>query len=487
MAERATNRWSSILVGAVTALSLTSSIGAQPASTPPRRPNFVFILVDDMGYGDLGCYAKGAPATSRIDQLAREGIRFTQFYVNAPICSPSRCGLITGQYPQRWGITSYLDNRAANERRGMAQWLDPNAPSLPRILHDAGYATGHFGKWHLGGGRDVGEAPLITDYGYDRSLTQFEGLGDRLLVYMDKHDGSPPVKNGLALASEKLGRGKTQWVDRSFVTARFADAALDFIDDAQQQGKPFFVNLWPDDVHSPFFPPEAQKDQAKAAMYRAVVEAMDKQLGKFLDHLKDTPALRDNTIVILASDNGPEPGAGSAGPFRGTKTNLYEGGIREPFIIWAPGFIAPENAGTTNERSVVVGMDIAPSLLELANVKPPEECRFDGKSMAATLLGKEQPARTTPIFWRRPPDRPGPRREPFPDLAMRQDDWKLLCMADGSAPQLYDLSTDIGEKKNLAEAMPDRVRTLSAALRAWNASMPADKPQRPATQPAGEP
>lgn len=270
------------ILAAVSSVAFNSSAIAQmPAA--PHRPNVVFILIDDMGYGDLGCYDANAAKTPRIDQLAREGIRFTQYYSNAPICSPSRCALLTGQYPQRWGITSYIDNRRMNENRGMAQWLDPAAPSLARSLQAAGYATGHFGKWHLGGGRDVGDAPLITEYGFDKSLTQFEGLGDRLLVTMDKRDGTPPEKNGLALASEKLGKGKTQWVDRSTVTARFADAAIEFIDQSTSSGKPFYVNVWPDDVHSPFFPPEAQKDTSKKAMYRAVVQAADQQLAKLLD------------------------------------------------------------------------------------------------------------------------------------------------------------------------------------------------------------
>lgn len=128
----------------------------------PVRPNVVLVLIDDMGWGDFSCFGNPEAKTPNIDRLAGEGIRFSQFYVNAPICSPSRCALVTGQYPQRWRITSYLSNRADNRARGMADWLDPQAPLLVRMLHDAGYATGHFGKWHLGGQRDVADAPPIT-------------------------------------------------------------------------------------------------------------------------------------------------------------------------------------------------------------------------------------------------------------------------------------------------------------------------------------
>ena len=137
------------------------------------RPNIVLVFIDDMGWGDFSSFGNDDAATPNIDRLASEGIRFEQFYVNSPICSPSRVAISTGQYPQRWRITSYLNNRKSNDERGMAQWLDPQAPMLARSLNQAGYATGHFGKWHMGGQRDVNDAPPITDYGFDASLTTF--------------------------------------------------------------------------------------------------------------------------------------------------------------------------------------------------------------------------------------------------------------------------------------------------------------------------
>jgi uncharacterized sulfatase len=146
-------------------------------SAPTRRPNIVMILIDDMGWGDFSCFGNKQAKTPNIDRLAAEGLRFEQFYTASPICSPSRVGLSTGQYPQRWRITSYLNNRAENAARGMDHWLDPQAPMLSRMLQNAGYATGHFGKWHMGGQRDVDDAPPITAYGFDASLTNFEGMG----------------------------------------------------------------------------------------------------------------------------------------------------------------------------------------------------------------------------------------------------------------------------------------------------------------------
>ena len=169
----------------------------------PTKPNIVFVLIDDMGWGDFSCFGNTEAKTPNIDRLAAEGLRFKQFYVNSPICSPSRCAFVTGQYPQRWRINSYLEFRAANEAKGNAQWLDPRAPSLARTLQAGGYATGHFGKWHLGGQRDVDDAPAITAYGYDASLTNFEGMGPKLLPLTRKPGDKEPKK--IWADAERLG------------------------------------------------------------------------------------------------------------------------------------------------------------------------------------------------------------------------------------------------------------------------------------------
>lgn len=466
------------VVAATDTFGAAWSAKAVPAEAPipqasSRRPNIIVVLADDLGYGDLGCYGGTGARTRNIDRLASEGIRFTQFTVASPICSPSRTAFMTGQYPARWSITSFISDRAANEKRGMAQWLDLKAPSLPRTLKRSGYATGHFGKWHLGGGRDVGEAPLITQYGFDASLTQFEGMGDRVLPLMSAQNGELERKLPLGVASEKLGRGKVRWVKRSETTKAFVDGALGFIRQAEKDDRPFYINLWPDDVHSPFDPPRNRRgDGSKRALYHGVLETMDEQLGPLFDAIRSSPKLRENTLILFAGDNGPEPGAGSAGPFRGTKGTLYEGGIREPFIVWGPGLIPEAMRGTTNSTSVVSGVDVAPSLLALAGATAPADARFDGEDLGRTLIGREKATRTRPLFWKRPPDRPGPTRAPLPDLAMRDGKWKLLVEADGSGPQLYDLTTDPGETRNCAEAQPDLVKRLRKAVLAWNDTLP---------------
>src|SRR6056297_2261359 len=425
--------------------SLLSPLGcvlarADEPAAAATRPNLVVVFIDDMGWSDLSCFGGEVVETEAIDRLAAEGIRFTNFYVNSPICSPSRVALTTGQYPQRWRIGSYLANRKKNRQRGMAQWLDPAAPSLPRQLQRAGYATGHFGKWHMGGQRDVGDAPLIGAYGFDRSLTNFEGLGPRVLPLKDAYDGQPPRRHDLG--SAELGRGPIRWLDRSQITAAFVEGAVAFIDQATQQGKPFYINLWPDDVHSPFFPPRALRgstDGSKRALYYAVLEAMDRQLSLLFDRIRDDPALRHNTLIVFASDNGPEAGAGDARPLRGSKTWLFEGGVRSPLIVWGPGLVDPQAVGTTNRDSVLCALDVNASLYTLAGIAPPAHAQLDGEDLSGTLLGRAKASRQAPIFWRRPPDRPGNPAQDNPDLAVRDGRWKFMMNYDGSDPQLYDL------------------------------------------------
>jgi len=455
-------------------LALLGALAVANSSVAEQRPNFVMVFIDDMGWGDLSCFGNQDAKTPNIDRLATEGIRFSQFYVNSPICSPSRCALTTGQYPQRWRITSFLNNRADNERRGMAQWLDPQAPTLARCLKDAGYATGHFGKWHLGGQRDVDDAPPITTYGFDESLTNFEGMGPKLLPLTLKPGDQQPGK--IWADAERLGKPFT-WMLRSKITTGFIDAAIPFIEKAGRERKPFYINLWPDDVHGPWWPPVDKWAEGKRARYLAVLEEMDRQLGKLFDHIRNTPSLRGNTLVLVCSDNGHETGAGSAGPLRGAKTQLYEGGIRSPLIVWGPGILQKDKTGAHNETSVFAAIDLVPSLHALADVKPPANVVFDGEDVSATLTGKTAGSRRAPIFWRRPPDRkssPPLITEIQPDLAVRDGKWKLLCEYDGSKPKLYNLETDRAEAVNLAAKHREIVKRLTAAVTVWHRSMPPD-------------
>jgi arylsulfatase A-like enzyme len=440
----------------------------EQAATPP---NIVLVFIDDMGWGDFSCFGNKAAATPNIDRLANEGIRFEQFYVNSPICSPSRTAISTGQYPQRWRITSYLAHRAQNQRRGMAQWLDPAAPMLARSLQQRGYATGHFGKWHMGGQRDVDDAPPITAYGFDVSLTNFEGMGPKLLPLTLAPGQTSPKK--IWAGAQRLGGGY-RWQLRSEITGGFVDAALGFIAGSVAADKPFYLNVWPDDVHSPFWPPLEQWGDGKRARYLAVLEEMDLQLGRLFTRIEQDPKLRDNTLVIICSDNGPEPGAGTAGPLRGYKTQLFEGGVRSPLVIWGPGLV--EGTGRVNRASVFSAIDLVPSLLEITRTPAPTDAGFDGEALAPLLLGRSDASRVEPLYFRRPPDRDrfyGVRD--LPDLAVRSGQWKLLCEYDGSSAQLFDLELDGNEQRDVAADYPDVVASLTTKLVAWHRSMPPDR------------
>jgi arylsulfatase A-like enzyme len=438
-----------------------------------QKPNVILVFIDDMGWADFSCFGNVDAQTPNIDKMAAEGVSFEQFYVNSPICSPSRVAISTGTYPQRWKITSYLAHRNLNTERGMAQWLNPKAPMLARSLKEAGYATGHFGKWHMGGQRDVSDAPAITEYGFDESLTNFEGMGAKLLPLTMDENG---IVGRIWEKAELLGEPVT-WKQRSEITGGFIDAAIPFMEKAQKEGKPFYVNLWPDDVHSPFWPPYEEyglaKESGKRGLYLAVLEAMDKQFGILFDYIRMNDELRENTLILICSDNGPEQGAGSSGNLKGFKTHLYEGGIRSSLVVWGPGFISEEAQGYRNSESFFSAIDIVPSILDFTGTTAPKETRLDGESLIHTILGEKSTSRQSPIFYSRPPD----RKEYYgfanlPDLAMRKGNWKLLCDYDGSRPELYNITEDPGETINLAEIHPERIKTMTDQLLAWWNSMP---------------
>ncbi|MEZ5404319.1 MAG: sulfatase-like hydrolase/transferase [Bryobacteraceae bacterium] len=445
------------------------------AALQPRRrpPNVVFILADDLGYSDLGCYG-GVYHSPNLDRLASEGVRFTQFTVAGPICSPSRVGLTTGQFPSRHLIHSFLNSRAANRERGMRDWLDPAAPAVARAFQKAGYATGHFGKWHMGGGRDVGEAPLPQAYGFDESLASFEGLGDRIL---------PP--GNLSNQSEKLGRGEIRRVAKHEQTGIYVDRTIDFLD--RHRDRPAYVHLWLNDVHDAFEPNprtlakyDGVSPNKYVRQYHAVVDDMDRDLGRLLTAI-GRMGLEENTIVIFASDNGPtawpryykeglEPPGDAAG-LRGRKWSLYEGGIREPFFIRWKGRIP---AGRVNRETILTAVDMFPSICRLTGVDA-AAASLDGEDMSAALAGRRK-QRRKPIFWEYPRSkkdlRPGLEKDQSPNLAVRDGRWKLLINADGSRAELYDLERDLAESTNVAARNPSIARRLTRQLLAWRESLP---------------
>ncbi len=419
-----------------------------------EKPNIVFILADDMGFGDVACFGGTIAPTPQLDRLAREGTRFTRYYSAAPICSPSRCGLITGQFPARWSITSYLQTRAGNRECGQVDFLDAKAPSLPRVLQAAGYATAHIGKWHLGGGRDVADAPKFAAYGY--------GIG--LGTYESPEPAAPLGSKTTPWAKER----EPQQVARHDRTRWMVDKTLAFL--KKNDGKPCFVNLWLDDTHTPWIPADAaQGKDAGRTNLAAVIREMDAQLGRLMDGV---PA---NTLLIFATDNGALPtfaGARSTG-LRGSKLSLYEGGTRVPFIVRWPGKVP---AARVDDTSVLAAVDMLPTLAAVAGAALPHSYTSDGEDVAGALLGKPL-QRTKPLFWEygrneksfaypKPPDR-------SPHLALRHDRWKLLINTDGTGAELYDLTADQNESRNLAAEQPQETARLKETLLAWRRSWPA--------------
>jgi arylsulfatase A-like enzyme len=447
--------------------------GPATGQDAPNRPNVLFVLIDDLGYGDLSCTGNTDVETRHIDRLAREGTRFTQFYVASPICSASRVSFLTGQYPGRQRINSYLASREHNRRAGQADWLDPSAPSVARAFQQAGYATGHFGKWHLGGGRDVGDAPLPQAYGFEASLTSFEGLGDRIL---------PPGR--LSDQSAQLGRGNVRRVAKHEMTGLFVDRAIEFI--RGRQDRPFYVQLWLDDVHDPHVPAAGDLERYErfsanpyVQKFYAVLDRTDRELGRLLDVL-DADGLAGSTLVLLTGDNGPTAwpryydesfdSPGSTGGLRGRKWSLYEGGIREPLLVRWPGRVP---AGVVNESTVLSAVDFLPTLCGLAGIPPPA-AGGDGEDMSAVLLGQPR-ERSQALFWEYGRDasylRPGLERDRSPNLAIREGRWKLLMNADGTDVELYDLRQDPYEQQDRIGDHPKVAGDLSVRLRAWRATL----------------
>ncbi len=411
-----------------------------------------------------------------MDRIGKEGLLCTDFYVASPICSPSRVGVMTGQYPSRWRINSFLATREKNKKREMANYLDPQAPSLPRTMKEAGYATAHFGKWHMGGGRDVDDAPLPQAYGFDESLVSFEGLGDRLLQ----------KEHFLSEDSAQLDRGKITWVEKWEKTGIYVDRTLDFIE--RNQNNPFYIHLWPNDVHDPFKPKPEWRDEFSEydnnhyqRDFLAVLKNLDEQIGRVLDKLEEI-GLAEDTMIVLTGDNGPTDWPryynqhywppGSADPFRGRKWSLYEGGIREPLLIRWPRKIKP---GTVNESSIVHAVDLFPSLCSMARVKPPE-VNFDGEDLSEVLSADSEKQRNRPVMWEygRTDDylQPGNPRFRSPNLAIRDGKWKLLVNDDGSGKELYNLEQDHAETTDIKDQHPQITNRLSQKVINWRKSLP---------------
>jgi arylsulfatase A-like enzyme len=418
---------------AVVGLLALAAAAGRPAAAAP--PNIVLIFADDLGVNDLGCYGRTEHETPRLDALAAEGMRFTCAYTAQPICSPSRAALMTGKCPARLHLTNFLHGRAdAASQRLLQPTIEGQLPleetTIAEWLRGAGYATGLFGKWHLGGG-----GFLPAEQGFD-------------VVMTPPQDTRPGAEDG----------GKSEYA--------ITKAAADFI--TANRDRPFFCYVPHNNPHIPLAARQALVEKYGKTFYptyAAMIETLDDAVGRLVRTIDDL-GLADNTIVIFTSDNGglhsPEPDGVPAThntPYRAGKGFLYEGGLREPLIIRWPGVIRP---GSTVDTPVVLS-DLVPTLLEAAGIDVAKTVGpLDGTSILGLLEGGSLPER--PLFWHFPNyTNQGGR----PAGAMRQGNWKLIEQFEDGALELYDLSSDIGEARNVAAEHGERASAMQRELAAW--------------------
>ncbi len=419
--------------------ALLVSSPAAAASKTSARPNIVLIVGDDLGYADLGCQGGPDVRTPRIDSLAANGIRFTNGYVSCPVCSPSRAGLLTGRYQERFG---HEFNPGKREQVAPNFGLPLDQVTLADDLKRAGYVTGCVGKWHLGQ-----KEPFHPQR---RGFDEFFGFLHGSHSYLDAR----------ADASNPLFRG-TQPLDREeYLTDAFGREALAFLD--RHADQPFFLYLAFNAVHLPqealpkYLERFGHVQDRKRRMLLAMLSAMDDAVGRVLDRLREK-GLEENTLVIFISDNGaPTEGNGSRNdPLRGYKGQVLEGGIRVPFIVQWQGRLP---GGKTFEQPVIA-LDILPTVLAAAGVQVSAERKLDGVDLLPYLAGRREGVPHEALYWR------------FgPQAAVRKGDWKLI-RSEAAPPQLYNLASDAGEQHDLAGDQAERVKELEAMLNNWNAQL----------------
>lgn len=425
-----------------------------------EKPNVIIIYTDDMGYSDISSFGGRFTDTRNIDRIGEQGICFNQYYTACPISSPSRVGLTTGMYPTEWGVTTFLNDRKSNRKNNSNDYLLACAPSMARSFKAAGYSTAHIGKWHMGGGRDVKDMPQISEYGFDEWKSTWESP-----------DPDPVITASNWIWSEK--DSVKRW-DR---TRYFVDNVLDFL--ARHKGEPCFVNLWPDDMHTPYVPSKEEYDKTgkngnweKEINFIPVLQEYDKQIGRLLDGIEKL-GIKDNTIVVFTSDNGPNPSymnARTAG-LRGQKATLYEGGIRMPFMIMWPARIKP---GQVNDETVLTSIDLFPTLCAMAGIETVTNgYELDGLDFSKTILGKQKGKRKSPMFWefgQHFVGKPLPNnayQTRSPNIAMREGDWKLIVNYDGTCVELYNLKEDVNETTNVADRNPKIAAKMKKQAIEW--------------------
>jgi arylsulfatase A-like enzyme len=428
-------------------LLLTSSaLGIQPP--PPGRPNVVLIMTDDAGYADTGSYGAPDIRTPHIDSLARDGVKLTDFYANAMSCTPTRAGLISGRYQQRYGIEFVLP---APNLPGADRGLPPLAHSLPRLLRQNGYATALIGKWHLGYGPEL--SPRA--HGFD----SFFGYKSAAIDYYTHVTVRPSEGAQFAGGQPDLWEDDALIERDGYMTDLITRRAVEFID--RHAARPFFIDVAFNAPHSPTQRPDNPKGtpasgSATRADYAAVMERVDRGVGEILQTLRRR-GLEQNTIVIFTNDNGGV-GLSHSAPLFHRKFSAWEGGIRVPALLRWPGRIP---RGTVSSQ-VGITMDLTASILAATATPVPSGARLEGIDLFPILQKKAEPVERT-LFWRTA----GPSPVNMNQKAVRSGDWKLLI--DGAVTRvfLFDVKADPGERQDWFARRPDVVVRLQQLLAAW--------------------
>ena len=412
-------------------------------SKSPDRPNIILIMADDLGYGDISCYGSTKINTPNIDALADGGMKFTDYHSNCPVCSPTRAALLTGRYQQRAGIEGVIYAKGPARQTGLAL----EETTFAEVLKTRGYATGIFGKWHLGYNVEFNPARQ----GFD----EFRGYVSGNVDYHSHIDGA---------GFDDWWKNLEKAPEEGYCTDLITKHGVDFIE--RHKDEPFCLYLPHESVHSPYQgrndPPERLPGGKKgkkargeeiARAYKEMVEVMDEGIGRIAETVRRL-GLELKTFIFFCSDNGATKN-GSNGALAGYKGSLWEGGHRVPAVAYWPGRIKP---GTVTNQ-ITMGMDMFPTMVSIAKAKLPTGLNLDGVDLLGMLMeDKKLPERT--LFWRYRKER-----------AVRKGPWKLLVQGDNL--KLYNLDNDLGEKKNLAGAKPEMVRLLKGNLEAWEQEVSA--------------
>lgn len=464
------NGWKTVFAFLFTLLALLS-VATLPAAT--KKPNIVLLLVDDMGWSDLACYGADLHESPNIDRLATQGVRFTQAYM-MPVCSPSRAAILTGQHAARLHMTIWREgslqgpiNKPLLQPHTEAD-LSFQSRTIANYLKEAGYATLHVGKWHLG---DNAHAPQAHGFDVNIGGTHWGAPN----TYFYPFSGTNTFRDFRFVPG--LGLGKPG----DYLTDRLTDEAIKLMQEAGD--KPFYLNLWFHSVHAPIEgKPELTRyfeKKLKPGMhhqnpgYAAMVRTMDTNVGRVLDYL-DKHDLTKNTLVILTSDNGgyinlfQKERVTDNYPLRSGKGSVYEGGVRVPFIVRMPGMTPKGKVCETP----VVGMDILPTICEIAGVK--QDTALDGMSIVPLLKNQKAKLPRNELYFHYPHY----YATTTPVSAVRSGDWKLLHFFEDNHLELYNLKDDLGEKNNLAATQPVKVAELEKKLEAWWKQVDAQFPTR---------